>query len=146
MTTMTKTLPALEMTRILDAEPARVFDAWLSKSWGNWAGPASVRGEVILLEPKVGGRYRIAMHLPDGKTLTVGGAYRELVRPYKLVFTWKWEHEDIETLVTIIFRAIGNKTEMLFRHEGFRAAERRDSHQSGWAGTFDKLAAHLANG
>ena len=144
MTTITETLPALEITRTFDVEPGRVFDAWLSEAWGAWAGPGPVRGDVVQMEAKVGGRYRVAMHLPDGKTLVVGGVYREIVRPVKLVFTWKWEHEDVETLVTLLFRAVGSKTEMFMRHEGFSAEERRASHASGWSGTFDKLAAFLA--
>ena len=48
----------LEMTRHFDAPPERVFDAWLQKSWGDWAGPPGVKGEVTLLEPRVGGRYQ----------------------------------------------------------------------------------------
>ncbi len=145
MTTAAEAPTALEITRTFDAEPARVFDAWLSESWGAWAGPGPVRGEVVLMEARPGGRYRVAMHLPDGKTLTVGGIYREIVRPSKLVFTWKWEHEDADTLVTLNFRAVAGKTEMHMRHEGFTAEERRASHESGWAGTFDKLAAYLTN-
>jgi uncharacterized protein YndB with AHSA1/START domain len=144
MTTTASTVPALEVTRTFDAAPARVFDAWLSKSWGEWAGPSPVRGEVVLMEPRVGGRYRVVMHMPDGNTLTVGGTYREIVRHSKLVFTWKWEHETVETLVTLQFRAAGGKTVMHITHQGFEAQERRDSHGSGWSGTFDKLAAHLA--
>jgi uncharacterized protein YndB with AHSA1/START domain len=35
----------LELTRHFDAPPEQVFDAWLSKSWGDWAGPAGVKGE-----------------------------------------------------------------------------------------------------
>ena len=66
----------LELTRHFDAPPERVFDAWLQKSWGEWAGPPGVKGEVTLLEPRVGGRYRIVMHVPDGSTLTVGGIYQ----------------------------------------------------------------------
>jgi uncharacterized protein YndB with AHSA1/START domain len=144
MSTALNNLPALEITRTFDAEPARVFDAWLSKSWGEWAGPSPVRGEVVLMEPRVGGHYRVVMHMPDGNSLTVGGTYREIVRHSKLVFTWKWEHESGDTLVTLRFHATGNKTVMQLTHEGLQTRERRESHSGGWNGTFDKLAAHLA--
>jgi uncharacterized protein YndB with AHSA1/START domain len=137
---------ALEMTRTFDASPERVFDAWLSKSWGDWAGPPGVKGEVTLMEPHVGGRYRIVMHLPNGGTLAVGGVYREIARPTKLAMSWKWEHEETDTLMALTFRAVGGKTELHLVHEGFAAEERRDSHSGGWTGTLDKLAAHLAKG
>src|SRR6185436_3036773 len=100
--------PVIEIVRTFDAPIERVFDAWLSKSWGNWAGPEGMRGEVTVMEPHVGGRYQMKMHAPDGITvLTVGGTYKEITRPSKLVMSWKWEHENTETLVTLCFRAVG---------------------------------------
>lgn len=135
---------SLDLTRHIDAPPERVFDAWLQKSWGEWAGPPGVRGEVTMMEPKVGGRYRVVMHLPNGTTLAVGGTYRVIDRPHKLAMSWKWEHEDVDTLITLTFRAKGGGTELALHHEGFASAERRDSHNNGWTGTLAKLAEHLA--
>ncbi|MDE1939311.1 MAG: SRPBCC domain-containing protein, partial [Alphaproteobacteria bacterium] len=51
-----------------------------------------------------------------------------------------------ETLVTLTFRKAGTGTDMTIHHEGFSTAERRDGHNNGWNGTFDKLAALLAKG
>jgi len=134
---------SLEITRKFDAPPERVFDAWLSKSWGEWAGPRGMQGEVTLMEPKVGGRYRLVMHAPDGRSPAVSGVYREVVRPQRLVFTWKWEHGNDETLVTLVFKAAGKGTELTVRHEGFTTAQDRDDHEKGWNGTCDRLAAVL---
>jgi uncharacterized protein YndB with AHSA1/START domain len=78
----------LEMSRLFDASPEQVFDAWLEKSWGDWVGPPGVKGEVTQLQPKVGGRYQIVMHR-EGGDLTVGGIYKEIVRPTRLVMSWK---------------------------------------------------------
>ncbi|HVC01818.1 MAG TPA: SRPBCC domain-containing protein [Steroidobacteraceae bacterium] len=135
---------SLEITRRFEAPPERVFDAWLSRAWGDWIGPAAIRGEIKLLEARVGGRYRIVMHRPDDEPLTVEGVYREIVRPTKLAFTWTWIHAERETLVTLTFRPVGTGTEMMIHHEGFSDVERRDGHNNGWNGTFDKLAASLA--
>ncbi|MGQ0742352.1 MAG: SRPBCC family protein [Alphaproteobacteria bacterium] len=140
---MTETI-SLELSRTYDAAPERVFDAWLGKSWGEFVGPPGVHGELTLIEPRVGGRYRIVMHTPDGKNPTVGGVFREIDRPRRLVMTWKWEHEEQDTLVTLTFRAAGKGTELTLRHDGFANAERRDSHRHGWTGTLDKLALRLA--
>ena len=134
----------LELTRIIDAPPEAVFDAWLNKSWGEWAGPPGVKGEVIQLEPKVGGKYKMVMHRPDGGTLTIGGTYKEITRPSRLVMSWKWDHEDVDTLITLSFKPKGKGTEIQMRHEGFVSAERRDSHNAGWTGTFDRLERYLA--
>ena len=134
----------LTLSRHIDALPDRVFDAWLEKSWGEWVGPPGVHGEVVQLEPKVGGHYRVVMHLPSSGTLTVGGVYKEISRPNRLVMSWKWEHEEQDTLITLTFRAGGKGTQMTIHHEGFAAPERRDSHNNGWTGTLEKLAEYLA--
>lgn len=134
----------LEMTRHFDAPPEQVFDAWLQKSWGDWAGPPGVRGEVTIMEPRAGGRYQVVMHTPDGNTLTVGGIYREINRPTRIVMSWKWQHEAADTTVTLTFKAAGGGTDLTLRHEGFAAIDRRDSHNGGWIGTLDKLSAYLA--
>lgn len=131
---------SLQMSRRFDASPERVFDAWLSKAWGDWIGPRTVRGEVTLLEPRVGGRYRIIMHRRDSDPLIVEGVYRQIERPFALVFTWTWTHEERESRVSLRFHPVGSGTEMTIRHEGFSAPERRDSHRQGWTTSFDKLA------
>lgn len=138
---------ALEMTRTFHVPPARLFACFTSKDeWSAWAGPYAIRGEVTLLEPRVGGRYRIVMHRPDGSELVAGGEFQVLDEPSRLAFTWKWEHGQDTTLVTIFLRDLGDKTEMHFRHEGFTSEEDRDNHTKGWTGCLEKLDAFLATG
>ncbi len=133
----------LKITRHFDTPPERLFDAWLSKSWGEWVGPPGVNGEVVQLEPRAGGHYRVVMHR-EGGDLTVGGVYKEINRPSRIVMSWKWEHEEVETLVTLSFRPAGTGTELTLLHEGFGSEERRDGHNLGWNGTLDRLAAKQA--
>jgi uncharacterized protein YndB with AHSA1/START domain len=142
---------ALALTRRFDAPLERVFDAWLNADQiAKWIGPRGIRAETKELEPRVGGRYRIHMRGVDGNSgPIVGGVYREIVRPERIVFTWTWEtgHPQgiagQETLVTLTFRAVGGKTEMTIRHELFPSKESRDSHNQGWNASFDKLAEAL---
>ena len=137
----------LSLTRTFDAPPARVFACFTNKEdWSAWAGPREVRGEVTILEPRVGGRYRIVMHRPDGNNLVAGGEFQVLEEPSRLAFTWKWEHGQDTTLVTIFLRDVGGKTEMHFRHEGFTSEGDRDAHNGGWTGCFDKLEVFAATG
>ena len=154
----TKPMPGVEsnlllvITRSFDAPRERVFDAWLDPAQiAKWIGPRNIRAETMELSPKPGGRYRIHMRGTDGSDgPIVSGIYREIVRPERLVFTWAWETEHArgmpgeETIITLIFRERGSKTEMTLRHEGFAAKESRDSHDKGWNGSFDKLAEALA--
>ena len=142
----------LVITRLFDAPPERVFDAWLDpQQIGRWIGPRSVAAQALELTPKPGGRYRIYLRGADGSGgPTVGGVYREIVRPERLVFTWKWEAghpmgaAGQETLITLTFRQRVAKTEMTLRQEMFETTESRDSHNQGWNASFEKMAELLA--
>jgi uncharacterized protein YndB with AHSA1/START domain len=138
---------SLELSRRFDAPPERVFDAWLGKEWGEWLPPRGARCTVTRIEPRVGGRYQVAMNMTDGRSIEISGEYRELRRPTKLVFTWFAHYNGQETLITLNFRPDGAGTLMTFRQEGFGDAQSRDGYGGGWSGpngSFEKLDAILA--
>lgn len=138
--------PALEITRIFDAPPSRVFDAWLTREeWEAWIGPEGVNCEVPMLEPDVGGRYRLIMHLPAGRTLKVTGVFTAVERAKTLAFTWGAEGDPRETLVTLTFTDLNGRTELKLRQEGLPTATDRDSHGAGWNSALDKLSRYLSS-
>ena len=140
----------LAITRTLDAPREEVFAAFIDPAqFQQWMGPGTMTTEIERLEPHVGGAYRLVMR--DGPaTHTVSGVYREVTPPSRLVFTWAWEIDAAtravgpESLVTVTFRALGNRTELTLRHERFDSAQSRDQHRSGWEGVFPKLEKFLA--
>jgi uncharacterized protein YndB with AHSA1/START domain len=138
----------LEITRVFEAPPARVFDAWLNREeFQAWIGPEGVSCEVPLLEPRVGGRYRITMRLSDGRVIPVAGVFKAIDAPRSLVFTWGWDGDPArESLVTITLREMGGKTELTLRQEGLGSAANRDDHGRGWNSALNKLGAYLAAG
>jgi len=145
---------ALVMTRVLDAPREMVFDAWVDPAQlVRWFGPRNIAATVDRMEVRPGGGYRIALRATDtGETYALHGAYREVVPPERLVFTWVWEEDcpthvkDVETVVTVMFRAQGTKTEIVLHHATFDVPAMRASHTRGWTASFDKLAEMLAAG
>lgn len=135
----------LEITRLFDAPPARVFDAWLKREeWQAWIGPKGIECEVPLLEPRVGGHYRIIMHLSDGRVIPVAGVFTVIDAPRTLGFTWGWEGDaSRDSLITLSFRARGEGTELTLRQEGLGSVASRDDHGQGWNSALDKLADYL---
>jgi uncharacterized protein YndB with AHSA1/START domain len=131
-----------------------VFDAWLDPATlARWLGPGAIAAEIDWLEPTLGGAYRIVMRQPDGTAHVVGGVYREIVRPERLVFTWIWEHagaafdDGRQSLVTVTFAARDEgTTEITLRHQRLGRREALDSHRRGWTGCFDKLSMLFARG
>lgn len=99
---------------------------------------------------RVGGEYAITMQY-DGthEQVTVRGIYKEIHKPTKLVYTWKWDGQEEETEVTILLRSISqDETELTLTHAGFaEIATESDianhrthaDHKSGWTTAFEKL-------
>jgi uncharacterized protein YndB with AHSA1/START domain len=137
----------LELRRVFDASPAAVFDAWLTREeWAAWIGPEGMNCEVPVLEPRVGGRYEISMHLANGQVIPVSGTFKTIDRPHRLVFSWGWNGDPSrQSLVTLEFTAQGAGTELLLRQEGLGTVANRDDHGKGWTGTLNKLERYLAS-
>jgi uncharacterized protein YndB with AHSA1/START domain len=94
---------------------------------------------VPLFEPRVGGRYRIVMHMSDGSTIPVVGTFKTLDRPKGFSMTWKWESGADDSLVTVSLRDLGGKTELTLRHDGLQTVQNCNAHEKGWNGTLNKL-------
>jgi uncharacterized protein YndB with AHSA1/START domain len=98
----------------------------------------------VEVDLRVGGRYRI-----DGPAagMAVSGEYVTVEPPHRLVFTWTWDGEDTETLVTVELADTAEGTELSLRHERFDAgaagAAARDLNAQGWHDCLDRLPAWL---
>lgn len=135
----------LVITRVLDAPRDLVFAAWTDeRSAAQWWGPKGFTSVSCTIDARVGGAWRRVMRSPDGAILGARGLYREIIPPARLVFTYAWEegprHSGHETLVTLTFTDLGDKTELTLRQEGFATVAARDDHNLGWSGALDRLA------
>jgi uncharacterized protein YndB with AHSA1/START domain len=137
----------LELSRVFDAPPARVFEAWLNREeWQSWIGTEGIRCDVPLLEPRVGGRYRVNMNMSDGRVIAVAGVFKLIEAPRRLAFTWGLDGDaNRQSLVTITFNDLGDRTELILMQEGLGTVENRDGHSQGWNSALNKLDRHLAN-
>jgi len=136
----------LLISRTFDAPPSLVFALWTDPMhFRNWMGPGSYTCKHAEMDLRVGGAYRGMIEAADGDESWFGGVYREIVPHERLVFTFKWDKgpsAELETLVTITFRADGDKTIMHFHQTPFLDVARRDSHVGGWSSAFDKGVAY----
>src|SRR5260370_41780811 len=80
------------------------------------------------------------MSMADGRNIEISGEYREVMRPTKLVFTWRGHYNDQQTLITLFFRPDGDGTVMTLRQEGVGSAEMRDGYGNGWNRRNDAFA------
>ncbi|MDF2681285.1 MAG: hypothetical protein K0R47_2475 [Brevibacillus sp.] len=88
-------------------------------------------GRQVLLEPKIGGKYRIDI---NGSDIAMG-EYVEIVPYEKIVMTWGWEKSKVVPpgSSTVEFRLTpkDNGTLLVLTHSGL-PAEEIPSHQHGW--------------
>jgi len=136
---MTASFASLRVSRIIRADPDALFQAWTDpealRHWWRQEGDGwAFAGASIDL--RVGGRYRLAMTGPDGRTHAAVGVYREVQRPLRLVFTWDWEDPASrvgDTLVSVEFKEAGRDgTEVVVTHERFADPARMGRHEQGW--------------
>ncbi len=77
------------MIRVFDAPRALVFEAMtrpqLLRRW--FFGPPGWTLTVCEIDLKVGGRYRYVWRRPDGAEMGMGGVFREVVPPERIVQT-----------------------------------------------------------
>lgn len=130
---------SLTVRRSFAAAPDRVFRAWTTPAEvKKWHSPGEV--ELAEIDLRVGGRHRIHMRSPDGALHKVGGAYRVVEPPRKVVYTWQWEGDPVETLVTVEFVAKDSGTEFVLTHADLPSADARQHHEQGWIALIDKFA------
>jgi len=127
----------------------QVFAAWTNpEQMARWYAPTDdFTTPIAESDPRVGGRYRVAMkHKDRAEANIVSGQYCRVDPPHGLSFTWAWDapRPDVhETQVTLEFRPDGGFTHVTLIHERFRDEGSRKGHTEGWIGCLSRLARKL---
>jgi len=141
------------MTRAFDAPRSLVFDAWtkpdLLKRW--LLGPPGWVMVVCEVDLRVSGAYRFVWRRDrDGHEMGMGGIYREVVRPERLVATEKFDEAWYpgEAVVSTVLIEQGGKTvvtsTMIYESREARDGVLKSGMESGVAASYDRLAELLA--
>ena len=88
---------SVKLHRVLRATPDRVYRAFLDPdAWCKWLPPFGFTGKVHLMEPKVGGRYRMSFtNFTTGHSHAFGGEYLELVANRTLRYSAVFEDANL---------------------------------------------------
>ena len=131
---MERVLPA---TRPVVFRPSSDLDR-LAKWWG----PKGFAVPSLEFEARVGETYRIEMQQPEGNPFHLTREVREVQPPARLAFALSWDPpdpDDVETLVGLSFRDLGESTKLAVTQGPFKTEARRALHRDGWTDSFDKL-------
>jgi uncharacterized protein YndB with AHSA1/START domain len=114
------------VTRLFDAPPAAVFEAWAKPElFRRWWAPASMGAPLLSCEMDVrpGGGYRLEFGVEGAEPWPFFGRYLEVVPGARLV--WTNEEGGGEAVTTVTFEPDGQQTRLVLRetHPSAAAAE-----------------------
>ena len=137
------------ITRAFDAPRKLVFDAFtrpeLVKQW--LLGPDDWSMPVCEIDLKVGGKYRYVWRRDkDGTEMGMGGVYREIVAPERVVATEKFDQSWYpgEAVGTLVLSEQGGKTTLtqtiLYESRQARDSVLKSGMEKGVVASYDRLA------
>lgn len=139
----------LLLTRIFNIPSDRVFQAWTEPlQIKQWWGPHGFTNPVCEMDVRPGGAIHIDMTAPDGVVFPMGGMFRIIERPCRLVFTStafedKEGNTRLESLNTVTFRTVDGKTELHLQADVLKSTPEMDNAmdgmEEGWKQSLDKL-------
>jgi uncharacterized protein YndB with AHSA1/START domain len=149
----TPTEREIVMTRVFNAPRHLVFDAWtkpeLVKRW--LLGPPGWSMPVCEIDLKVGGRYRFVWRKEDGTEMGMGGIYREIVAPERIVNTELFDEDWTggETVGTLLLTERDGRTTVtqtvLYPSQEIRDTVLKTGMADGVAVSYDRLEELLAS-
>lgn len=138
------TSQTIQLHRVLRATPARVYRAFLQpEAWVKWLPPHGFTGQVHLLEPHVGGKYRMSFtNFSTGHSHSFGGEYLELVPDQKLRYTAMFDDPNLPGAMqtTVSIKAVSCGVELSIVQEDIPSAIPAEACYLGWQESLQLLA------
>jgi len=141
------------MTRVFDAPRSLVFEAFtkpeLVRQW--LLGPEGWSMPVCEIDLRVGGKYRYVWRHVKGHEMGMGGVFREIVPPERIVSTEKFDEAWYpgEAVGTVVLTEQGGKTTLTqtvqYQSREAREAVLKSPMESGVAAGYDRLAELLTS-
>lgn len=140
----------LVLTRIINAPPARVYQAWTDPELlKQWFTPRPWTTPVAELDVRVGGANLIVMRDPDGKEYPNRGVYLEVVPNERLVVTdayvsaWEPAEKPFMTAILTFEDAGAGRTKYTARVRHWTVADREEHEKMGFHEGWGQCAAQL---
>ena len=134
-----------------NCSPTTLFD-WLTqpKLISKWFGPKSIKITSVQADVSVSGYYRIKLKKPDNECFYIEGKYLEIIKPSKLVFTFRYQglpKKPPPSIVTIKLEALNASTTLLYLSQEFNQAPLDlENRTQAWNHMINKLSLEVSTG
>lgn len=130
---MSSTTETLRKEIFIECSPETLFSFFIHpEKMVRWMG------RQILLEPKIGGKYRIDI---NGENIALG-EYKEIIPNEKIVLTWGWEGSEImppgSSTVEFLLTSKQNGTLLQLNHYDI-PCEKVTSNNNGWTHYMERI-------
>ena len=133
--------PIVQLRRRLSAGAEQIFDLWTKPDlMVRWMSPFPGAVDCqASCDPRPGGAFSLVISSGESRR-EVSGAYVQVDRPRKLVFTWIGPlTNNVNTLVTVELNPHGDETDLVLTHERLPTSAIVEGHTRGWGIILDHL-------
>lgn len=147
--------PIMVITRVFQAPRELVWEACTRpEHMARWWGPRKFTNEVLEMDARPGGAWRIDQKSADGQVFRFFGTFLELAEPEKLVLTFNFEgNPGAEVVETHTFESVDGGTRLSTVSRFARIEDRNGMRDAGMEGgaresyeRLDELLAELQDG
>jgi uncharacterized protein YndB with AHSA1/START domain len=138
----------VQVRRRIRAGAEQIFDLWTKPDlMARWMSPFPGAVDCkASCDPRPGGAFSLVMSSGEASR-EVTGAYVQVDRPRKLVFTWTGPlTNNVNTLVTVELNPHGDETDLVLTHERLPTSAIHEGHTRGWGNILDHLAEAVSEG
>ena len=133
------------LTRVFDAPRHLVYEAMTRPELvKRWFGPHGWSLAVCEIDLRVGGTWRYVLEGPDGRSMGMGGEYREIVPGERTMHTESFDDYPGDSVVTTVLTEHDGRTTLtgtvLSESQEVRDAVIASGMEHGAAETYDRLA------
>ena len=134
----------VQFHRVLRATPERVYRAFLdADAMVKWLPPNGFTGKVHLMDPRVGGKYKMSFtNFTSGRSHSFGGEYLELVPNDRVRWTDRFDDPNLpgEMKVTVSLKKVSVGTEVNIVQQGIPDVIPPEACVLGWQESLTLLA------
>lgn len=149
------------ITRLINAPRKLVFSAWTDPAHlKHWYAPDGCTIDIVRYDFREGGTFLTCIHTPADHDCWCKGVFHKIAAPEQLVYSMIIADKQgnsinpvdagmdpdwpAETIVTITFTEVGNKTQITLHQTVDESLAKRTGAHPGWLSMLDNLEAQFA--